>query len=239
LRTTLDHLQRHPQVGLLLRGYAWFRRSPQQPEGTVRYVSEPLLLAPGEDAIAMCFRRSGVISGYIIARDPAHAAATTQFDGTLYYQMHLTAAVLASRPALVVPEVLVLCRDEIPPDFGAASSEYGRFVPGRYTPQARVHMLRGAMQILLAHTAADTAAARRLRTLVARDYARHFYPFVMDQLALPFRDYLAMCRQMANTPVGRHPSFYVNCAIAYALGRRRCDAWLRAIRDLLGRTPRF
>lgn len=236
LEATRRHLAQHPGLGLLLRAYSWFRGAPDNVLGTARYVTTPTLYAAGAEAVAMCFRRSGVISGYIVAREPAQAAATDRFDGSLYYQMHLTACVGAALPALAIPEVLVLCRDQIPPDFGVAPGERDRFVPGQYTPQARVHMLRGVMAILDAHT---ELAAAGTRDLIVRDYARHFYPFVMDQLALPWRAYLRMCREMARTPVGRYPSFYVNCIVAYVLGRQRTDACLLFLRRLLGHTPRL
>jgi len=236
LRSTLIHLARHPDVGMLLRGYAVFNGQISNIVSTIRYVDRPVLLAAGRDAVAMAYRRSGVISGYIIRRDEARAAATARFDGSLYYQMHLTASVLARRPLLVVPDVLVLCRDETPPEFGAAPAEQGHFTPGGYSPAARVHMLEGAMAILDAHS---DLARDGTRALVVRDYARHFYPFVVDQLHLPWRAYLRMCRAMAATAVGRHPSFYVNCAVAYLLGRRCTDAAIWAARRLLGRTPRF
>lgn len=236
LEVVARHLRQHPGVGMLLRGYSWFRGTPEQIVGTVRYTREPLLLAAGREAIATCFRRSGVISGYVIDRDGAAAAVTDRFDGTLYYQMHLTASVLRDRDALVVPEVTVLCRDEVPPDFGVAAAESGRYTPGRYTWQARVHMLEGAMSILAAHEALGRDGMRRL---VARDYARHFYPFVMDQLHLPWRDYLRMCRAMARTPVGRFPSFWINCLAARLVGRRRTDALIAGVRAALGRTPQL
>lgn len=239
LATTRVHLAAHPGIGLLLRGYSWFRGAPEQIAGTARYVTEPTRFAAGADAVAMCFRRSGVISGYIVDRDAAFAAATDRFDGTLYYQMHLTASVLATRAALAVPEVLVLCRDGTPPEFGVAAAEQGHFTPGGYTPAARVRMVRGAFEILAAHASPDDPATRDTWQRVVRDYARHFYPFVMDQLELPWRQYLALCREYARTPVGRHPAFYVNCIVAYALGRRRTDSVIERLRGWLGRTPRL
>ena len=239
LAITRQHLSANPGIGMLLRGYAWFRGTPDHIAGRSRYVTEPTRFAAGADAIALCFRRSGVISGYIVQRDAALGAATDRFDGTLYYQMHLTASVLATRDALAVPDVLVLCRDGTPPDFGAAAAEQAHFVPGRYTPQARVQMVRGAMQILAAHASADDPATRETWQRVVRDYARHFYPFVMDQLELPWREYLALCREYSKLPVGRHAAFYLNCALPYALGRQRTDALIETGRRWLGRSPRL
>jgi abequosyltransferase len=234
LRHCLRYLQSNPGLGMLLRAYAVFQGDPSHITSTLRYVQAPLLLPAGADAVAMCFRRAGVISGFIIARDGAHAAATAQFDGSVYYQMHLTAQVCNTMPALVVPEVFVLCRDGTPPDFGAAASESSHFVPGHYTPAARVHMVRSALQILDAHAALRSNGAR---DRVVRDYARHFYPFVMDQLHQPWRTYFGMCREMAQLPVGRYASFYVNCLLPYLLGRQRTDACIDWLRRRLGHTP--
>jgi len=100
-------------------------------------------------------------------------------------------------------------------------------------------MVRGAFEILAAHASPDDPATRDTWQRVVRDYARHFYPFVMDQLELPWRQYLALCREYARTPVGRHPAFYVNCIVAYALGRRRTDSVIERLRGWLGRTPRL
>ncbi len=236
LRTCLAQLQAHPDVGVVLRGYAVFQGQPQHITSTIRYVQCATRFAAGADAVAMCFRRSGVISGYIVARDAAHAASTVQFDGGLYYQMHLTAQVCMRMPALVIPDVLVLCRDGVVPDFGVAASERQHFVPGRYTAQARVHMVRSAFEVLDAH---PTLKANGARDRVVRDYARHFYPFLMDQLHLRWRDYFKLCRAMAKLPVGRYPSFYANCLLPYVLGRARTDACIAWVRRKLGRTPAF
>jgi abequosyltransferase len=234
LRVCLAHLDKHPQVGMVLRGYSIFRDDPGRVISTIRYVQAPRLLNAGADAVTTCFRRSGVISGYIVARDAAQAVSTTQFDGGLYYQMHLTSEVCSKMAALVIPDILVLCRDGVAPDFGAASSERQHFVPGRYTPQARVHMVRSALAILDANPELKKNGAR---DRVVRDYARHFYPFVMDQLGQPWRVYWRFCRDMAGLPVGRHLSFYVNCLLPYLLGRKRTDSCIAWVRARLGRTP--
>ena len=57
----------------------WTRRSP--------LVQRGYRVSPGS-RYTILFRRSGVISGYIVDRDRAQAAATNKSDGTLYYQMH-------------------------------------------------------------------------------------------------------------------------------------------------------
>ena len=82
LGTVAGILHRYDNVGLVLRGYAWFDEAPERINQEVRYFNKERIFAAGREAITVCFRRSGVISGYIIHRDSAHAVATSKFDGS-------------------------------------------------------------------------------------------------------------------------------------------------------------
>jgi hypothetical protein len=202
----------------------------------IRYVTEETEIAAGAPAIRFAFRRSGVISGYIVDRDAAYAAATNKFDGTLYYQMHLTANVLVDKVAVCTPEVLVRCRGGEPPDFGNSAKERGRYIPGRYTPQARLSMVGGAMSII-----------RELKEVqgidvvddVVRDYANYFYPFIKDQLTLPPREFYKLYRSFGRMGFAKYPLFHVYFFLGYLLGERRFDALAEGIRRRIGRSPRF
>jgi glycosyltransferase involved in cell wall biosynthesis len=236
LRHVAGLLAKYPRAGLVLKSYAWFDGSPDQINQEVRYFDAETTFLPGAQSIGICFRRSGVISGYVVNRDAAQACATDRFDGTLYYQMHLTASVLADRCAVATPMVLVLCRNGEPPDFGNSSAEKGKYVPGRYTPQARLHMVGGAMSIvkyLRDSRGVDVVA------MVERDYANYFYPYIKDQLDLPLKAYWSLYRSFARMGFGRYPLFHVYFIVAYLLGERRFDGLTRKVREWLGRSPHF
>src|SRR5207245_7842765 len=89
-------LERHQDVGLVLKSYAWFARNPEVNQ-VVRYFVDERVLAAGREAITICFRRSGVISGYVVHRDAAYAAATSKYEGTLCHQMHITASIISAK----------------------------------------------------------------------------------------------------------------------------------------------
>ena len=125
LTEVADILLRHSNVGLVLKSYAWFDDLPEKLNQEIRYFHDERELAAGREAISICFRRSGVISGYIVHRDSAQTAATSEFDGTLYYQMHLTASVLAEKCAVSTPKVLVLCRIQNPQSLGRVKRKRG------------------------------------------------------------------------------------------------------------------
>ena len=236
LSTVADVLNRHKNVGLVLKSYAWFDEVPEQINQEIRYFAEEREFPAGAEAIRVCFRRSGVISGYVVHRDSAQAAVTTRFDGTLHYQMHLTANVLVERCAVFTPRVLVLCRANEPPEFGASDSEKGKYIPGRYTPEARLHMVSGLLSII--KNLRDVGSIDVVDDVV-HDYANYFYPYVRDQLDLPTREFLRLYRAFSRIGFGSYPMFHLYCFVGYVLGEKRFDALTRLIRRKLGRSPQF
>jgi abequosyltransferase len=236
LENAASVIRRHPSVGLVLKSYGWFDETPENVNQEIRWFNEEREIPGGIPAIRFAFRRSGVISGYIVHRDSADEAATAKFDGTLYYQMHLTANVLIKKTAVCTPKVLILCRGNEPPDFGHSSKEKGKFVPGRYTPQARLNMVGGALSIIR-----DLKETRGIDVVddVIRDYANYFYPYIKDQLTLPLRDYYRLYRGYGRMGFAKYPLFHLYFVLGYLLGERRFDALTAVIRKFLGRSPRF
>lgn len=236
LETAASVIQRHPGVGVVLRSYAWFDDTPERLAAEVRYFAEERMFAAGREAISICFRRSGVISGYIVHRDSAKQVATARFDGSLYYQMHLTANVLVDRCAVFTPALLVLCRNSEPPDFGNSRSEQGAYVPGRYTPAARLKMIEGALSII--------RELKRTRGMdlvddVTCDYANYFYPYIRDQLHAPLRDVFKLYLSFSRMGFWRYWRFHVYFVVGYLLGARRFDACIKLARRMLGHSPQF
>lgn len=234
LATVAEILSRHNNVGFVLKSYAWFDYVPENVNQEVRYFNEEREFAPGREAIRVCYRRSGTIAGYVIHRDSAHAVATDKFDGTLYYQMHLTAQVLVTRCAVATPKVLALVRSGEPPEFGSAAREKGKYVPGQYTPEARHNMIRGVLTII-----EDLKRTRNVDVVedIRSDYANYFYVYIRDQLNLPLREYAGLYRGYGRMGFYRYPMFHVYFLVAYILGDRKFDSMTKFIKRFLGRTP--
>jgi abequosyltransferase len=236
LENAASVIRRHPNVGLVLKSYGWFDEAPEKVNQEIRWFNEEKEIAAGIPAIRFAFRRSGVISGYIVHRDAANEAATAKFDGTLYYQMHLTANVLINRTAVCTPKVLILCRGNEPPDFGHSVKEEGKFVPGTYTRQARLNMVGGALSIIR-----DLKETQGIDVVddVIHDYANYFYPYIKDQLNLPLRDFYELYRGYGRMGFAKYPLFHLYFVLAYAIGEKRFDALTAMVRKALGRSPRF
>jgi abequosyltransferase len=235
LRNVASIIRRFPNAGVILKSYGLFTESPRTVTQEIRWFKEETEFAAGIPAIRFAFRRSGVISGYIVHRDSANASATDKFDGTLYYQMHLTANVLVDKTAACTPKVLVLCREGLP-EFGSAAKEKGKYVPGRYSPQARLNMIAGALSIVR-----DLKQTRGIDVVedVIHDYANYFYPYIKDQLNLPLRDYFSLYRAYGRMGFSRYPMYHVYFVLGYLLGERRFDSLTAMLRKQLGRSPRL
>ena len=235
LQNVAGIVRSYPNVGLVLKSYGWFDETPDKVNQEIRWFKEEKEFPSGVPAIRFAFRRSGVISGYVVHRDRADQAATDKFDGTLYYQMHLTANVLINKTAVCTPKLLVLCRGN-PPEFGNSAKEKGKYVPGRYTPQARLNMISGALSIL--HNLKQTKGVDVVED-VMRDYANYFFPYIRDQLTLPIRDYYELYRAYGHMGFARYPLYHLYFVLGYLLGEKRFDALTALIRGPLGRSPRF
>lgn len=236
LENAADVIRRHPDVGLVLKSYGWFDETPDEVNQEIRWFNEEKVFPPGAAAIRFAFRRSGVLAGYIVHRDSAAAVATSKFDGTLYYQMHLTANVLIHKKAVCTPKVLILCRGDGKPEFGNSVKEKGKYIPGRYTPQARLNMINGALSIIR-----DLKETRGIDVVddVIHDYANYFYPYIKDQLSLPLKEFYQLYRGYGRMGFARYPLFHLYFVAAYILGEKKFDAVTAIVRKRLGRTPQL
>jgi abequosyltransferase len=236
LATVASVIRRYPNVGLVLKSYAWFDEVPERVNQEIRWFNEEKEFAAGAAAIRFAFRRSGVISGYVVHRDSANEVATSKFDGTLYYQMHLTANVLIKKTAVFTPKVLILCRGNEPPEFGNSIKESGKYVPGRYTPQARLNMISGALSII--RDLKETTGIDVVEDVI-HDYANYFYPYIKDQLTLPIADFYKLYREYGRMGFARYPLFHLYFMMGYFLGERWFDVLTAVIRGRLGHSPQF
>lgn len=235
LKTVACLADRHPNAGVILKSYGLCRESPENVTQEIRWFTEEKEFPAGIPAIRFAFRRSGVIAGYIVHRDSANEVATDKFDGSLYYQMHLTANVLVSKNAVCTPKVLVLCREGVP-EFGSSEKEKGKYVPGLYTPQARLNMVAGVLSII--RNLKETRGIDVVEDVI-HDYANYFYPYIKDQLDLPLKDFYALYRAYGEMGFARYPLFHLYFVAGYLLGEKRFDALTALVRKHLGRSPRL
>lgn len=232
----LNVVKEYPDVAVITRSYQWFFGEQTNIKDTVKYFSEDKIYFSGIDAIRFFFRRVGVLSGLVFKREEAQKLATDLFDGHLYYQMYLAGMLLQHHQGYYISSVQTLSRDGIAPDFGNAEVEKAKFKPGSYVFEGRIHMVRGLLKIA---NYVDQASDRKIYKAIKKDIAIYFYPYIRDQLNLPFRTYLAMINEFRKIGMKDELYFYAHSILGFILKKNGYDTLVRFIRKLFGHTPRI
>lgn len=236
LRTVADALVRHPDVGVVLRSFAYFAGTPDNVVAISRYFAAEMLFPPGPDTVVAFFRRLVAMSGIVLRREDAVRHATDRFDGTLFYQQHIAAHTLMHRPGLFLPQLLVLFRKDGVPEFGTSQRERGRFTPGRQPPETDLRMLRGLLDIA-GHV--DQTYGVRVRSRVLWDFGNYIYPTLAHQAHEPLPVFARFYRDLARMGFWTNPLFHAQALLVATLGVRRLDALIGGVRRALGHTPQI
>jgi abequosyltransferase len=234
LSTVAEALQRHPDVGVVVRSYASFDGAPDNINQTFKYFPEERFFPAGADTIGTVYRRSVVIPGMVIHRDAAQRFATAEVDGTLLYQIYLVANILIEMNAVFLPQIIVLYRNGGVPDFGNAEAERGKFVPADRTTASSLQFMRGMLDI-----AASVERKRNVsiyRRIVA-DIANYSYPILSIQASKPLSEFVGYWWGLAKMGFGRYPLFHAYFLALLVLGAPRVDRLIAAIKRRIGHTP--
>lgn len=234
LNTIAEAVKRHPNVGVVVRSYASFDGTPDNINQTFRYFPEERFFPAGGDTIGTVYRRSVVIPGMVIHRDAAQRFATSEFDGSLLYQIYLVANILVEMNAVFLPQIIVLYRNGGVPDFGNAEVERGKFVPADRTIASSLQFMRGMLDI-----AASVERKRNVRIYrrIVADIANYSYPILSIQAAKPLSEFVGYWWQLAQMGFGRYPLFHAYFLALVVFGAARVDGWITAIKRRAGHTP--
>jgi abequosyltransferase len=224
----------NPDVTYILRSYGWFYDDPTRLDQIVRYFSSDRCLT-GKEAFVTGYRRAGVISGFIIKTSSAKRKPTSVYDGYLYYQMYMALNALDEGSLYYLDKVITYSRATEKPDFGNSVSESSIYTPGIYTPQARLKMLTGALLILSDYCKNNNH--KELVKPIINDYSKFIYPYIKDQLSLPFLSFVSFYISLCRIGFYRFPIFHVNVFLAYFLGEMKYDFFVNLYRKIRFEKP--
>jgi abequosyltransferase len=231
-----DVVHRHPYCGVVVRTYATFDESPNVHKQVFRYYPHELVIPPSAEAVATGYRRSVVIPGMVIHRDSALELATSEFDGTLLYQLYLVGRILAKRSVVFTPQIIALRRDGVEPDFGNSEAEKGKFVPKDQTPESSLHFMAGMMRIAQ-HV--ETATGLLVFDAIRQDIGSYSYPILSIQARRSKGVFLRYSIALARMGFWRSPFFHGYFLSLLVLGPTRVDGLIKWIKNRLGYTPRL
>jgi len=236
LAAIADVTRRHPDCGVVVRSYATFDDSPDIHKQVFRYYPDEHAIPAGAQAIATAYRRSVVIPGMVIHRDTAAELATSEFDGSLLYQLYLVGRILAKRSVVFTPQVIALRRDGVAPDFGNSEAEKGKFVPKEQTPESSLHFMEEMLRIAQ-HV--EKATGLSVFTAIRDDIGSYSYPILSIQARRSKAVFLRYGFALARLGFGRSLLFHIYFLALIVLGANRVDGLITWIKSRLGYTPRL
>ena len=227
-------VERHDNVGVVLRSYASFEDAPENIVQTFRYFDGERFFPAGPRTVVTFYRRSVVISGMVIHRREALKYGTDRFDGTLLYQLYLVANLLTKMNGVSLPDILILYRRGGVPDFGNSEKEKGKFVPQAQTPESSLMFIKGMLDI--ARFVEATCKVPIYKNIV-RDIGNYSYPILSIQSGQPVSVFMSYSCRLARMGFWKNKMFYLYFFLLLVLGARRVDKMIGYIKARLGHTP--
>lgn len=227
-------LDKYENVGIILRSYASFTGTADNIDQEFKYFNEEKFFPAGIESIISIFRRFVVISGLVIHRPKAVSLATSQFDGSLLYQLHLVANILTEMNAVFLPDILVLWRKDGVPDFGHSENEKGKFVPKERTLESSLHFMQGMLDVI---RAAELSTGLPIYRPIVKDIANYSYPILAVQADKGCKIFLNYSYRLAKMGFWRSKMFFIYSFLILAIGTKRVDRLVAFIKKRLGHTP--
>ncbi len=227
-------LERHPNVGAIMRSYAAFEGSPENIVQEFRYFDKERFFPAGVATSTLFFRRCVVISGLTLHRRGALEVETSEFDGTLLYQLHVVVRVLQKMNGLFLPEILTLYRNGGIPDFGNSEAERGKFVPTNQTAQSSLEFVDGMLRIV---KRAEQDIQKPLFEPIFRDLATYSLPILAIQSKRSTWEFIGYGLNLARRGFWRSGYFWLYFASLLVLGERNVNSLVVRIKRRLGYTP--
>jgi glycosyltransferase involved in cell wall biosynthesis len=225
----------NPEIGVILRAWQTVSKETGEVLDVHRYFPGDRAFQPGPETVAAFFRRSIFISGLVVRSDLARALSTSDFDGTLLYQLHLVGNILMTMPGHYLSQMTAVRRAGGEHYFGSSMSERERFIPRQLTPEHSLTFVRGLFAIAASLEAAHGHIVSRL---IRSDIARYSYPLLAIQARMSTRSsYQSYAAALSELGLGKYWSFRIYRAALSLAGFRACDRLIETCKRMFGSTP--
>jgi abequosyltransferase len=230
-------LERHPNLGVILRAYESVDYASGERIEIFRYFPEDRHFPAGPQTMRTFFRRCVSIAGFTIHTASARPLATERFDGSLLYQLYVGTRVVRERDGYFIADVQTAMRKDQRQRhfFGSAPSERGLFAPGQLTPEHSVQFMRGMVDMA---RAIESETHAGVLDGILDDLSNYSYAY----LRLHARDRRAFARYVRDLQqlgLARTTLFWGYVAALFALPAPVLDRGIRILKTALRATPRF
>lgn len=228
-------LEKNCQLGYVLRAYRNIDSSGKEERFT--YYPEIKYFENSEDTYIELYRKSVFISGVTFKREYLLQYNTSQFDGTLLYQLYLVAEICLKYPSAAynIPFTQgIIEKKEF--YFGNSEAEREFRIPNKITIEGERKFLKSFLEISLF---IDSKYHLSSTAQILRDMSKYSFPMIaiMRKEGLSeFNKYVKVLREIG---LGCTVFFHLYVAGLIVIGENGCKKLIYIIKKLLGRTPRL
>ena len=239
LRAVYNATKIPEQPSVILRSWHKVDRETCQHLETFRYFSSDLKFKGSVETAALFFRRSVAIAGFTVKTRDARAVASSEYDGTLLYQVYL-ATILTFRGSgyYIANPYFAMRKDRYHRPthfFGTAASEQKRFSPGKLTYQQSLDFIDGMLDVCT--SVSEKLDSIQLKNLILNDMRVYSFPLLSVQRRNGILNFLSYSRHLVSRGLGGNFFFYMYFISLLFLGVRFSELIIKLIKKVVGRTP--
>lgn len=208
----------HPSLHIVSRTFVRFARDLADASVVTRLADHDRVFTSANSEAGIILRLCGFFGGLLVDRSWAVRLSTDRYDGTLFYQIYLSAHAFATGGIGYIAAPTVGSRAGNAPLFGASAAEKGDHKPGSYSPKARASMWKGIMRIV-ADVELETSVPilRSVRRELTVRQSFHVFEMVARQGR---GSTVALTAELRRLGLMGHPLPWALAAFGTAFGRR-------------------
>jgi len=208
----------HPRLHVVSRTFVRFTRDLSDASVVTRLADHDRVFTTANAEPGIILRLCGFVGGLLVDRSWAVRLSTDRYDGTLFYQIYLSAHAFATGGIGYIAAPTVGSRAGNVPLFGAAAAEKGDHKPGSYSPMARASMWSGIIRIV-ADVERETSVPilRSIRRELTARQSFHVFEMVARQGR---RATIALSGELRRLGLMGHPLPWALSAFGVVFGRR-------------------
>lgn len=199
-----------------------------------RYFKKDKFFDPSIESLIKVFRKSVLISGWIVNRKIWKKYDTDELDGTLLYQMYVLGRIILNFNIAYFDEYLVIAREESVPYFGNSPSELGLYDPGEITVKNSINFMSAYIKVL---EFIENKEKCKIKNLILFDMSKYSYPNLAIQRHRGMKIFLNYSNQLRKIGFGKSKYFYFYIIALLIFNKKICDTVILKIKRFLKVTP--
>lgn len=231
----INFLKENPHLGYILKTHTYIHQNARLEE--FRYYPSTKFFKEGVKSYQELFRKSVFISGFCFKRSYAIPFQTTQFDGSLLYQLYILSEITLKYPSAYCDIPLTIQDERLrgKPMFGSSESEKNLYKPGEITIENSLNFVDNFFSIT---KYIDNKYSLNSTEFIRHDISKYSYQILSvqrDKGAKLFKYYCSQLKKRINIDSSFLYHIYFYSLLIF--GKPFCDKAIIIIKKSLKSTP--